>query len=390
MRQAQIARQQLGPTRLVVLTHSSFRSATGPGPRLKQIFEGRCQCQVQFISTGSGHLLLHRLQLKAKEPIDVVIGLDPLSLPQAFEKIKWKSIDYPRQYLHPQVQAHTTPHFLAYNYSPLSLISRHPTPSSWAEIWRRQPSISLQDPRTSSLGLQFVFWMYAINRARPLVGLEASQEGPTHDTAHPHPTINPGPATEPGSTTEPGHQDIMLHFIKKLNIHSLSPSWSTAYALFRTGQSDMSFSYLSSLVYHWQQGQYEYKAVQFGPPKPTSAARSRPSSASPASSSPSSAIEAAGQPTEPAALYPLQIEFLAMPEKCFNCKLAKKWAYFMLSREGQKIIMQHNYMFPARAGLIEGTLFEKLPTLPTLPPQLWQQFLQQAPQHIQTLYKGLQ
>jgi thiamine transport system substrate-binding protein len=56
--------------------------------------------------------------------------------------------------------------------------------------------------------------------------------------------------------------------------------------------------------------------------------------------------------------HPLQFEFAGIPEFCKNCDLAEQFVNLMLSKEGQKIIMEKNYMFPVMRGVREKTPFD--------------------------------
>ena len=63
----------------------------------------------------------------------------------------------------------------------------------------------------------------------------------------------------------------------------------------------------------------------------------------------------------------MQIEYAGVPESCRSCDLGEKFVLFLLKPEIQKIIMEHNYMLPARPAVATGTMFDKLPTVKTLP-----------------------
>ena len=54
---------------------------------------------------------------------------------------------------------------------------------------------------------------------------------------------------------------------------------------------------------------------------------------------------------------PLQVEFLAIPEFCRRCELSEKFVNLILSPEGQKVLMEKNYMMPVLKGIKEGTPF---------------------------------
>jgi thiamine transport system substrate-binding protein len=59
--------------------------------------------------------------------------------------------------------------------------------------------------------------------------------------------------------------------------------------------------------------------------------------------------------------HPVQIEFAGIPATCKNCELAEKFLALLLSPEGQKIVMEKNYMFPAIQGVRADTPFAAVP-----------------------------
>ena len=107
--------------------------------------------------------------------------------------------------------------------------------------------------------------------------------------------------------------------------HSFAPSWGTAYGLFQKKQTLMTFSYLTSPLYHQvEEKNMDYMALDFKEP------------------------------------HPVQYEFLGIPEFCKQCALSEKFINLMLSLDGQKIIMSHNYMFPVIKAAKEGTPFAQV------------------------------
>lgn len=104
--------------------------------------------------------------------------------------------------------------------------------------------------------------------------------------------------------------------------HSFSSSWSTAIGLLNRQQVKMVFSYVTSpLYYEIEEKNSDMIALEFKES------------------------------------LPLQVEFLGIPENCRQCELAEKFVNMMLSPEGQKIIMEKNYMLPVLRGVKEGTPF---------------------------------
>ena len=150
-------------------------------------------------------------------------------------------------------------------------------------------SFALQDPHSSSPGLQFLNWVKALKKQQTVKWLEQF----------------------------------------RANINSVSPSWSFSYGLFEKKQTPFVFSYLTSLAFHWQQpdGSSQFQVLQF------------PEG------------------------HPAQVEFVAIPANCRECDLAQKFVHELQSEWAQNLIMQKNFMFPARKGVTRGTIFERLPSL---------------------------
>lgn len=116
------------------------------------------------------------------------------------------------------------------------------------------------------------------------------------------------------------------------SIYKVSPSWTSSYGLFQNKKAKIVFSYLTSPVYHWQaKKDFSIQPMVFEEGHFT------------------------------------QIEKLAIPEKCQQCGLAEGFIKLMLSEQGQKIIMNANFMLPVISGVTKGTLFEKLPKLKIIP-----------------------
>jgi thiamine transport system substrate-binding protein len=109
-------------------------------------------------------------------------------------------------------------------------------------------------------------------------------------------------------------------------------TWSKSYGLFQKGPLKMSFSYLTSAVYHWQAEKNEdFQPVVFKEP------------------------------------LPVQVEYMGVPANCRMCAEGEAFLRFLLEPGPQSLIMQKNYMFPVRAEVRQGTVFEKLPAVSVLP-----------------------
>lgn len=141
-------------------------------------------------------------------------------------------------------------------------------------------------------------------------------------------------------TSSPGFQFISwliqlygeegaFQYLSKLGpqVHSYSPSWSGAYGHYSKGQAKLVFSYSTSPIYHQlNEASSDFQALQLKEG------------------------------------LPLQVEFFGVPAACTHCELAQTFANLVLSVQGQKIIMEKNYMLPVIQGVLNGTPFEKAKT----------------------------
>ncbi len=263
---------------LRVMTYSSFAGVFGPGDALKKIFEENCFCRVKWIKVPDSTLFIQRLSLRPDGfKTDVVMGLDQLSLRKA-KQLQWKLAnksppDLSIFTLLKGVSKDIGTIFIPYNWSPMTFLSRVPLPRLLLQDLLHEKyrhNISLPAPHTSTVGLQFLYWIWSVFQ-----------------------------------------QDTEQFLVKfKNQLYGLPSSWSTSYALFQRGHVDLSFSYLSSLLYHLQQQQKDFYPVLFQKG------------------------------------HPFQVELAAISGFCVECELARQWVHFLLTPPVQKILFQKNYMFP--------------------------------------------
>lgn len=280
---------------LRVFGYSSFTGRWGPGPLLKAQFEKDCKCKVEFIEGSDSGILLQRLKIEGESlGADLVIGLDQFDLSKALAQQSWRKLSLGNLNVYDAVKpALSNNYFVPYDWGALTFVVRRGelahNPSNLDELLEPELSkkIALQDPRTSSPGMQFLYWV---------IQSKGEEEG--------------------------------FKFLQKLmgQVHSFSPTWSTAYGLFTNKQAKMAYSYVTSPLYHEiEEKKKEYIALPF------------------------------------AEALPVQFEFVGIPEFCRHCDLAEKFVNLMLSQEGQKSIMEKNYMFPAMKGVRENTPFAAVP-----------------------------
>lgn len=235
-----LPRDLLVEKKLRVLSYSVFVSQSGPAPALVKQFEEACQCQVEFVTAGDGGLLLERLKMtQTRAHFDLVLGLDQFWANKALKEWQWRSpsLSLPSQkwalplqnFMTEAMQGTAWP-FVPFDYAPMTFIYRKSDvpspPRSFEDLLdpRFKSSLSLQDPRSSSPGLQFLSWVHQIKKENTLAYLK---------------NLRP-------------------------SIHSVSPSWALSYGLFKKEQSQFVFSYLTSLAFHQRvEKDPRYSAVSF-------------------------------------------------------------------------------------------------------------------------------
>ena len=269
------------------MTYSSFMSAWGPGPEIAKRFKEQSGVTVEFQDAGDAGLILEKLKLF---PVDVVVGLDALTLEQARRGLDWAELRLGTSDgtgindEEPGVKWRER-EFIPIDHAPLAFVYRKGEvvpPTSLADLLdaRFKGAIALEDPRTSTPGLQFLLW-----------------------------------------TIEEFGEDGAFEFLAKLkpNIHTVSPNWSTAYGAFKKKRAKIVFSYMTSPAYH----EVEEKDLSY-----------------------SAAVFAKGHPE--------QMEFAGIPAACSRCVDAEKFVSMLRSRDTQTLIMQKNYMLPMSPHLITG------------------------------------
>ncbi|MDE0119548.1 MAG: thiamine ABC transporter substrate-binding protein [Bdellovibrionales bacterium] len=258
---------------LRVMTYSSFVAVFGPGSHIKKEFEKICDCRVKWIKVPDSTLFVQRLNLREDGfKTDVVLGLDQLSLKKV-KILSWKKTKVKKDIFTSPARAFLSDEFIPYNWSPMSFLAR--TKKGEMNLsdlleGKYKNNLSLPAPRTSTVGLQFYYWVWCVFR-------EKTEE-----------------------------------FLKKIKdrLYGLPPSWSTSYALFQRGHVSLSFSYLSSLLYHQEQNQQDFHFVLFKEG------------------------------------HPFQVELMAVSGFCTQCELARSFVRFLLTPKIQVLLKQKNYMLP--------------------------------------------
>ncbi len=201
---------------LVVYTYDSFTSDWGPGPKVVEAFQKKCDCTLELVGLEDGVSLLNRLKLEgANSRADVVLGFDTNLTAEAratglFEspRLKFLNSSLPDVWQDKLFLPYDYGYFaFVYNKEKLSRV-----PGSLKELVEDEngPSILIQDPRTSTPGLGLLLWM------RSVYG---------DDAAKAWAKLAP-------------------------RIVTVSKGWSEAYGLFLEGEADMVLSYTTSPAYH--------------------------------------------------------------------------------------------------------------------------------------------
>lgn len=286
---------------LKVYGSGSFIGSWGPGPKLKEIFERQTGVKVTYLEMSDPSLLFQKMSFEGGQAFgDVVLSLDQYDISRTVDKIKWRNIDSNATYKVPEsikdIANNAT--FKAYDWAPLAFIVRSDFKIEVKELSdllkpELKGKIALEDPRTSSPGLNFISWIY--------------------------------------KTKSEVDADLYIKYMLA-QAHSFSPSWSTAYGLFKNKQVDMVLSYATSPIYHLvEEKDANYRALEFKEG------------------------------------HAVQVEFAGIPETCINCTAAMRFVQFLQSPEAQKIIMEKNYMFPINKNVQEGTPFDTLKVFKILP-----------------------
>jgi thiamine transport system substrate-binding protein len=209
--------KQVDQPSLRVAASASFIAQWGPGPWLKNEFEKSCQCRVEFIDSGDTALLIQRLKLSTQNRVDVVLGIDQLDLDLLRSELEWSPLPNLDVAWEESIQAAVAPDFYPYNWGQFAFVTRKGElsnpPTSLDDLLHAElkEQLILQDPRTSSPGLNFLLWVIAI---------KGEKEG--------------------------------FNFIRKLSRQAklYATSWSMSYGLFTKRQAKAVLSYTTSPLYH--------------------------------------------------------------------------------------------------------------------------------------------
>lgn len=201
---------------LVVYAYDSFTASWGPAPKVKEAFEKKCNCNLEFVSTSSAIGSLRKIQLEGvNTKADILLGLDKSSANIARKTNLFIEHGLDTSKLNLPIMWDDA-EFLPYDYGYFAFVydssKTKKVPNSFKELldMPKDFKIIIQDPRSSTPGLGLMLWI------KKIYGEKASS------------------------------------YWHKLSPHILTVTkgWSEAYGLFLKGEADMVLSYTTSPAYH--------------------------------------------------------------------------------------------------------------------------------------------
>ena len=196
---------------LTVYAPDYFVSEWGPGPKIEELFEARCDCDLQF---KPGDLLPRVLLEGEKTEADVVIGLNTDVTKKARESGLFAAHGQDLSALTLPLEWSDTV-FLPFNYGHTAFIyntENAEAPASFEALLDAPDTtrLAIQDPRSSISGLALVLWVKAVF----------------------------------GDEAEAAWSKLAPKIV------TVTRGWSESYGMFTDGEVDMVLSYTTSPAYH--------------------------------------------------------------------------------------------------------------------------------------------
>lgn len=213
---------------LTVYTYDSFVSEWGPGPKLEDAFEQRCDCDLAFETAADGVSILNRLRMEGETTdADVVLGLDNALMTVTREAglvaehgIDLSGLD--------DTLAWSDDTFVPFDYGYFAFVydsERVAEPvTSLEALVDSQARVIYQDPRTSTPGQGLLLWMKRVY----------------------------------GDDAADAWARLAGHTV------TVTSGWWEAYSLFLEGDADYVLSYHTSPAYHRvTEDEDRYRAARF-------------------------------------------------------------------------------------------------------------------------------
>jgi len=156
---------QINAKTLTILTYEAFTRDQGAGPKLKELFESRCQCRLKFVTAEDGAGILNKIRMEGESiRADVVLGLDNSLLAEA------RNTGYFQ--LHQVDTANVITmlnwrdnYFVPFDFGYFAFVYdsrnvKNPA-TSFKDLIDSGASIIYQDPRTSTPGKGLMMWIKA-------------------------------------------------------------------------------------------------------------------------------------------------------------------------------------------------------------------------------------
>lgn len=224
-------------TKLTVYAYDSFSGKGTLGEWLKDELKKRDSIRVEYVSFGSAGEALNQIALeKEKTRADLVVGIDNSLLHRArdlglFQKMEVTAT----RGISPEFLFDKEGVFLPFDYGYLAFVCDTRRTNletlglkdfrSLADKTQLRKKVVIEDPRTSSIGWNFLLWTKSV--------------------------LGSGEYSK---------------FWQKLSgqLLTISPGWSGAYGLFLKGEADVVLSYTTSPAYHLEKERNEMiKAIPF-------------------------------------------------------------------------------------------------------------------------------
>jgi thiamine transport system substrate-binding protein len=224
---------------LTIYTYDSIVAKGGLGPEIFPIFEKETGCKIKTLASGDAVQALSRLEMDEKrgKPLgQVLFGIDQTLWQRAKPYLERDvALAAPRFAHEGHGEEAVKEGFVPYDYGVLAFMADsekvpagalHSISQLKDPEWKKK--FILEDPRTSTPGLQFVFLTSEI------------------------------------------FKDGMSGFWSSLKGQwlAMSEGWSSAYGLFLKGEAPLVWSYTTSQAYHEEHGEKRYKAVLFDEGQP--------------------------------------------------------------------------------------------------------------------------